>query len=153
MLSFSLFQTSSYAVYSAPLHENYQTSNCLLKSSSYPSGCMGSTCFWAEKNHSIEILDKIGSGWFDGLHFKQCMLTIHGKLIKGSSLEKILSNIDMLIVGTGNLVHANHINQTHYCLQVSLCALFLILKDGKDSTISSLEWLQLSKNQNEMCNI
>ena len=88
-----------------------------------------------------------------GLHFEQCMLTIHGELIKGSGLEDILSNIVRSIIGTGALVHANHIKQARYCLQVSLCALFLELKDAKDksdSMLSSLEWLEQSKNQNEM---
>ena len=91
---------------------------------------------------------------FGGLHFEQCLLTIHGELIKGSGLENILSNIDMSIIGTGDLIHANHIKQARYCLQVSLCALFLKLKDAKDKsglTLSSLEWLEQSKIQNEMC--
>ena len=73
------------------------------------------------------------------------MLTIHGELVKGRGLEKILSNIDMSIVGTGALVHANYIKQGRYCLQVSLCALFLKLKDTKDKlglTLSCLEWLE-----------
>ena len=56
---------------------------------------------------------------FGGVHFKQCMLTIHGDLIKGSSLEKI-SNIYMSIIGSGTLVHTNYIKQARYCLQVSL---------------------------------
>ena len=61
---------------------------------------------------------------FGGLHFEQCMLTIHDELVKSRGLEKILSNIDMSIVGTGALLHANYIKQGRYCLQVSLCALF-----------------------------
>ena len=73
------------------------------------------------------------------------MLTIYGELIKGSGLENVLSNIDMSIIGTGALVPANHIKQACYCVQVSLCALFLKLNDEKDksgSTLSSLEWLE-----------
>ena len=76
------------------------------------------------------------------------------ELIKGGGLENILSNIDMPIIRTGALVHENLIKQARYCLQVCLCALFLKLKDAKDksrSTLSSLEWLEQSKNQNEMC--
>ena len=74
--------------------------------------------------------EKFGSGsyfcLFGGFQYEQCMLTIHGKLIKGSGLENILSNIDMSIIGTGALVHANHIKMARYCLQVSLCAVFKI---------------------------
>ena len=102
--------------------------------------------------------EKFGSGsyfcLFGGLRFEQCMLTIYGELTKGSGLENILSNMDMLIIGTGALVHANHIKQVRYCLQVSLCALFLKLKDVKDEsglTLSSLEWLEKLKSQNERC--
>ena len=49
------------------------------------------------------------------------MLTRHGEPIKSSGLENI-SNIDMSIIGTVAQVHANHIKQARYCLQVSLCA-------------------------------
>ena len=64
------------------------------------------------------------------------------ELIKDSGLENILSNIDMSVIGTGALVHANDIKQGRHCLPVSLCALLLKLKDVKDksgSTLSSLE--------------
>ena len=88
------------------------------------------------------------------MHFEQCMLTIHGGPIKGSGLENILSNIDMSTIRTGALVHANHIKQARYYLQVFFCALFLKLKDVKDklgSILSSLEWLEQLKNQIEIC--
>ena len=91
---------------------------------------------------------------FGGLHFKQCILTIHGELIKGSGLENVLSNIAMSIIGAGSVVNANHIKQSHYCLQTSLCALFIKLKAAKEksgSTLSVFEWLELRKNQNHMC--
>ena len=63
---------------------------------------------------------------FGGLHCEQCMVTIHGELIKGSSLKNILSNIDMSVIWAGTLFHANHIKQVHYCPQVSLCIVFKI---------------------------
>ena len=91
---------------------------------------------------------------FGGLHFEQCILTIHGELIKGSGLENVLSNIDISIIGTGSVVNANHIKQSRYCLQTSLCALFIKLKAAKEksgSTLSVFEWLELRKNQNDMC--
>ena len=75
------------------------------------------------------------------------MLTING-------VEIILSNIDMSIIRTGALVPANHIKQACYCLQIPLRALLLKLKDTKDKSglaLSSLEWLEQSKNQNEIC--
>ena len=63
---------------------------------------------------------------FGGLHCEQCMVTMHGELIKGSGLKNILSNIDMSIIWTGALFHANHIKQVHYCPQASLCIVFKI---------------------------
>ena len=81
-------------------------------------------------------------------------LTIHGELIKGSGLYKVLLNSNMSIIGTGALVNANHIKQVRYCLQVSLCALYIKLNEAKDKSNSSLtliEWLQERKNHNGMC--
>ena len=90
---------------------------------------------------------KFGSGsyfcLFAGLHFEEFMLTIHGEIIKGNGLENISSNIDMSLIGTGSLFHANHIKQARYCLQVSLCA--MLLKDTKDKsglTLGLLEGLE-----------
>ena len=71
---------------------------------------------------------------FGGLHFEQRMPAIHGELIKDSGLENILSNINMPIIETWALAHANHIKQARYCFQVSLCALFLRLKDKKNKS-------------------
>ena len=52
--------------------------------------------------------EKFGSGshfcLFGGLHFEQCILNIHSKLIKGSGLDNILLNIDMSVIGNGVLV-------------------------------------------------
>ena len=60
----------------------------------------------------------------------------------------------MSIIGTGSAVNTNHIKQSHYCLQTSLCVLFIKLKAAKEksgSTLSVFEWLELRKNQNDMC--
>ena len=85
--------------------------------------------------------DKFGNSsyfcLFGGLDFEQCILTIHGELIKGSGLENI-SNIGVLIIGTGSVANANHIKQSHYCLQTSLRALFIKLKAAKEKSGSTL---------------
>ena len=90
---------------------------------------------------------------FGGLHFEQCILTIHGELIKGSGLENVLLNMDMSIIGTGSVINANHIKQSRYCFQTSLCALFIKLKTAKEksgSGLSVFEKLELRKNQNDI---
>ena len=79
-----------------------------------------------------------------GLHFEQCILTVHRELIKGSGLYNILLNNNLSVIGTGALVNANHIKQARYCLQVSLCVLYIKLTEAKDKSNSSLtpiEWL------------
>ena len=48
---------------------------------------------------------------FGGLHFEQCMLVIHGELIKGSGLYEILKNNGLSIIDTGAAVNANHVKQ------------------------------------------
>ena len=91
---------------------------------------------------------------FGGLHFEQCILTIHRELIKGSGLYKILSNNILSIIGTGALVNANHIKQARYCLQVSLCAIYLKLTEAKDksgSPLTPMEWLEERKIRSAMC--
>ena len=102
--------------------------------------------------------DKFGNSsyfcLFGGLHFEQCILTIHGELIKGSGLENVISNIDMSVTGTVSVVNGNHIKQSRYRLQTSLCAMFIKLKAAKEkssSIISVFEWLELRKKQNDMC--
>ena len=79
--------------------------------------------------------EKFGPGsyfcLFGELKFKQCILTIHGELIKDSGLENILLNMDISVIGTGALGHANHIKNACYFLQVSLCALLFKIKRCK----------------------
>ena len=58
---------------------------------------------------------------FGGLHFFQCILMIHGELIKGSGLQEIPDkNNFSIIIGTGAAVNANHIKQARYWIQVIL---------------------------------
>ena len=80
---------------------------------------------------------------------------MHGQLINGSGLYEILSNNNLSIIGTGALVNANHIKQACYCLQVSLCALYMKLKEAKDKQHSipkPLEWLETKIDSSQMCN-
>ena len=44
----------------------------------------------------------------------------------------------MSIIGTGSVVNVNRIKQSRYCLQTSLCALFVKLKTEKENSGSAL---------------
>ena len=91
---------------------------------------------------------------FGGLHIEKILLVIHGELIKGSGLESILSASNLSIVGTGAMVNVNHIKQARYCLQVSVCAIYVKLREAhtcSGSTLSPMEWLKLKAGENPMC--
>ena len=65
-----------------------------------------------------------------GLHVEHCALIMHGQLIDGSGLAKILNLSSLSTIGTKDVVDANHIKRARYCLQVSLCALYMKLKEA-----------------------
>ena len=91
---------------------------------------------------------------FGRLHFKQCILMIHGEFIKGCGLQEILDKNDFSIIGTGAAVNANHIKQARYCIQVILCVLYIKLKDARSTANSELtpfEWLKEKKESSQMC--
>lgn len=65
--------------------------------------------------------------------------------MKGSDLYEILNNCSILIIGTSALIIANYIKSTRYCLQVSLCTIYLKLKEAKNtkqSIFMPIEWLE-----------
>ena len=89
-----------------------------------------------------------------GLHIEQSALVMHGELIKGSGLEKVLAANDLSIVGTSAVVDVNDIKRARYCLQVAACAVFRKLKDAylqSGSASPILDWLELRSKESEMC--
>ena len=72
----------------------------------------------------------------------------------GSGLEVILEKNNFSIKGTSAVVDGNDIKRARYCLQVSLCVIYKMLKEAHQksmSNLSMLDWLvDVSKNSG-MC--
>ena len=91
---------------------------------------------------------------FGSLHIEKSMLVVHGQIIKGTGLDKILTSCGLSIAGTQAIVNVNHIKQARYCLQVVICVLFQLLLDthresGDISHPSS--WLENKSKESQMC--
>ena len=79
---------------------------------------------------------------------------MHGEIIKGSGLECILEQQKLSTIGTSSIVDANDIKRSRYCLQVSLCAIYWLLKDAHkkiESCLSPIKWLDEKSKSNQMC--
>ena len=53
---------------------------------------------------------------------------MHSEIIKGSALECILEQQKLSAIGTSSIV--DDIKRSMYCLQVSLCEIYRLLKDA-----------------------
>ena len=59
-----------------------------------------------------------------------------------------------LLIDTGAMVNVNHIKQARYCLQVSICLIYIELKKAHSATRSSLspmEWFKSKTAENLIC--
>ena len=88
------------------------------------------------------------------LHIEQVFLKCHGQLIKGSGLCEILKQNKFSLLGTSAVVDVNDIKRARYCIEVTLCSLYLKLKSAvvnSGSLLSPLEWLAEKSKENDMC--
>ena len=88
------------------------------------------------------------------VHIEHSMLIMHGEIIKGSALECILEQQKLSTIGTSSIVDANDIKRSRYCLQVSLCTIYWLLKDAhkkSESCLSPIKWLDEKRKSNQMC--
>ena len=79
---------------------------------------------------------------------------MHGEIIKGNGLEKILSSNNLSIIGTSAVVDVSDIKCARYCLQVASCAAFRKLKDTsvqRNSLLPILDWLGHRSKESKMC--
>ena len=67
---------------------------------------------------------------FGQLHIEQCILVIHGQLVKGSGLLEILTENKFSKIGLSAVVDVNNIKRARYTLQITLCSLFKQLRDA-----------------------
>ena len=87
------------------------------------------------------------------LHIEKLFLVCHGQVIRGSGLHDILTANEFSLLGTSSLVDVNDIKRARYCIQVSVCALYIKLCDAhkdSESTIIRMEWLKVKAEENEM---
>ena len=81
---------------------------------------------------------------FGQLHIEQCLLVIHGQLIKGSGLFEILTENRFSMIGLSAVVDVNNIKRARYTLQITLCSLFCLLRNAMSNdptNVSLYDWL------------
>ena len=92
---------------------------------------------------------------FGGLHIEQSLLGIHGELIAGSGLAKILEVNDLSTIGVSAAsLDVSEIKRSRYCMQVSLGAIYHKLKEAHKNSKSLLpvfDWLNKRAVNSEMC--
>ena len=114
--------------------------------------------FALSKELQIRLASVFGPGkyvcMFGDLHIEQSLLVLHGQIVKGSGLDDVLGSAKLSTIGTSTIVDVNDIKRTRYCLQVSVCAIYKLLKKAheKSGSVSSLfEWLDEASESSEMC--
>ena len=91
---------------------------------------------------------------FEQLHIEQCLLVIHGQLIKGSGLLEILRENQFSMIGLSSVVDVNNIKRARYTLHITLCSLFKVLDEAMPDTptdMSPYNWLEQKSNASSSC--
>ena len=87
---------------------------------------------------------------FGQLYIEQCLLVIHGQMIKGSGLLEILTENKFSMIGLSAVVDVNNIKRARYALQITFCSLFNQLHEAMPNSLTDLSpynWLsQKSKD-------
>ena len=88
---------------------------------------------------------------FGQLHIGQCLLVIHGQLIKGSGLLEILTENKFSMIGLSAVVDVNNIKRARYTVQITLCSLFKLLREAMPEYLTDLspyDWLSQESKEN-----
>ena len=92
---------------------------------------------------------------FGGLHIEQSLLVLHGQLIKGSGLMKILNLQKLSTIQFSAVVDVNSIKRATYCIQVTLSTFYLKLNEAialdNLNGACPYDWLRQISAENEMC--
>ena len=70
-----------------------------------------------------------------GLYIEICILAIHGELMDGSGLYKILPKINMSIIETQSLLTGSHVKTTRYYIEVAASPLYLKLIEAHQKVV------------------
>ena len=85
------------------------------------------------------------------LPIDQSLLVIHGQLIEGSGLVQILTENKFSMIGLSVVVDVNNIKRARYTFQVTLCALFIKLREAayvSETDLSQCDWLTQKPKDN-----
>ena len=92
---------------------------------------------------------------FGGLHIEQSLLVLHGQLIKGSGLMKILKLQQLSTIQFSAVVDVNSIKRATYCIQVTLSTFYIKLNEAialdNLNDACPYDWLRQISAENEMC--
>ena len=56
------------------------------------------------------------------------MQDVHGDIIQGSGLPKVLKIFNLSITGTNVVIKINHLKRVRYCIQVTVCTIYKKIK-------------------------
>ena len=85
---------------------------------------------------------------FRQLHIEQCLLVIHGQMIKGSGLLEILTENKFSMIGLSAASDVNNIKRARYTLQITLCSRFNQLREAMPNNLTDLspyDWLSQNR--------
>ena len=75
---------------------------------------------------------------FRQLHIEQCLLVIHGQMIKGSGLLEILTENKFSMIGLSTVADVNNTKRARHTLQITLCSLFNQLREAMSNNLTDL---------------
>ena len=88
------------------------------------------------------------------LYIEQSLLVIHGQQIFGHGLIEILNQHKFTSIWLCAVLDVNNIKRARFCVQITLCVLYLSLEKAvvnDNSTLPAYEWLRLKSKSNQMC--
>ena len=143
---------STFNMQSHLMHLNMKWTN-ILNPNQTPVDVSDQPVYALTKELILRFSDKFSKYFalFGQLHIEQCILVIHGQLIKGSGLLEILTENKFSMIGLSAVVDVNNIKRARYTLQITLCALFKLLCDAMPDDIPDLspyDWLSQKSKEN-----
>ena len=87
------------------------------------------------------------------MHIEQSMQDVHGYIICGSGLPKVLKISNLSITGTDAVIKINHLKRVRYCIQVTVCTIYKKIKEPylkSNSQLPLTQWLVKHSTKSNM---
>ena len=87
------------------------------------------------------------------MHIEQSMQDVHGYIICGSGLPKVLKISNLSITGTDAVIKINHLKRVRYCIQVTVCTIYKKIKEAylkSKSRLPLIQWLDKRSTESNM---